>query len=78
MRRLLPFAIIGGLGIVYLWQQHTQKPATSNVKPATAALTPSPVPHQTVSEHNWMKRSMDRAADVAQKARAQTKESQDP
>jgi hypothetical protein len=82
MRPFLIFLIIAGLGALYYWQKHraTQPPIIP--KPATSQNAVSqpkqPTQPPQVSEHNWMKRSLDRASDVAQKARAQTKESQDP
>jgi hypothetical protein len=82
MRPFLTFLVIAGLGALYYWQKHqaTQPPITP--KPATSQnAVPQPTqPTQPaqVSEHNWMKRSLDRASDVAHKVRAQTKESQDP
>jgi hypothetical protein len=86
VRRFLPFLIIAGLGIVYLWQKHNEsaaptpapaKPAAS-VSHATPSAKPTPAPRGVASEHNWMKRALDRAADVRDQSRAQTKESQDP
>jgi len=87
MRRFLPVLIIAGLGLVYLWQKQneasspTPKPnqtqtATARARPSTPQLTPAP--RGQASEHNWMKRSLDRAATVRDQARSQTKESQDP
>jgi hypothetical protein len=65
MRAFLILAILIGLGALYLWQKHNEAP-------------PTPAPQQTISEHDWMKRSLDRASEVAKKARAQTQEAQDP
>jgi hypothetical protein len=86
VRRFLPFLIIAGLGIVYVWQKQNEStaPTPAAAKPAAAVshATPSaeltPAPRGVASEHNWMKRALDRAADVRDKSRAQTKESQDP
>jgi hypothetical protein len=77
VRRFLPFLIILGLGIVYLWQKHNEAPPVA-AKPAASASQPTPAPRGEASEHNWMKRSLDRARDVTEKSRAQTKQSQDP
>jgi hypothetical protein len=86
VRRFLPFLIIAGLGIVYLWQKHNESatPMSTAAKPASSVshATPSseltPAPRGVASEHNWMKRALDRAADVRDRSRAQTKQSQDP
>src|SRR6185295_10458365 len=86
MRGVLAFIIIAGLGGLYLWQQKGKAPSANQVAakaPVTqtaVASQPSPAstPPREVSEHNWMKRSLDRARDVSQQARTQTKESQNP
>jgi hypothetical protein len=77
VRRFLPFLIILGLGIAYLWQKHNEPPPVA-AKPAASVSQPTPAPRGEASEHNWMKRSLDRARDVTEKSRAQTKQSQDP
>jgi hypothetical protein len=86
MRGLLTFMLIAGIGgCLFLWQkQNEQKSAPTDVQAATQqqsvtskpALTPAP--RGQASEYNWMKRSLDRAADVRDQARARTKEAQDP
>jgi hypothetical protein len=79
MRSFLIFAAFVGLGALYLWQKHHDAPSEPAKKPqavATAQLTPAP--RGQASEYNWMKRSIDRAADVRDTARARTKEAQDP
>jgi hypothetical protein len=85
MRPYLTFLVIAGLGALYYWQKHetmqpaiTAKPAASQNAVAQPTQSTQPTQPPQISEHNWMKRSLDRASDVAQKARAQTKESQDP
>jgi hypothetical protein len=80
MRKFLLLLILGG-GALYLWQKNNEAPQPmppSAVAHAATAATATPVPPDQVSEHNWMKRSLDRARDVTQQARARTKESQDP
>ena len=75
MRRFLPFLIIAGLGIVYLWQKSNEPPPVINGQSPAAGHTPEP---RKVYEHDWAKHSIDRAREVAEKARARVKESQDP
>jgi hypothetical protein len=77
MRSFLVFAVLAGLGAVYLWQKHQEAPADASKPPAISSAQPTPAPRGQASEYNWMKRSLDRARDVAEKSRAQTKESQD-
>jgi hypothetical protein len=85
MRGFLIFVIVAGLGFVFVRHKQNETPpatakpvATQSVgaKPAPAALTPAP--RGQASEHNWMKRSLDRARDVTEQSRAQTQESQKP
>jgi hypothetical protein len=80
MRGFLIFVVIVGLGYFFLRQRQSDtSPATTKTvtaQPATAALTPAP--RGQASEHNWMKRSLDRARDVRDQSRAQTQESQKP
>ena len=76
MRRFLLFAIIAGLSALYLWQKNSENtPSTPNQHALTA--TPAPQPRQ-VSEHDWAKRSIDRAREVAEEARKRTKDAQNP
>jgi hypothetical protein len=83
MRVFLIFAIVAGLGFLYMRQKQSEAPtgtaksvATQSAKPTAAALTPAP--RGVASEHNWMKRSLDRARDVTEQSRAQTQEVQKP
>ena len=80
MRGVLIFLVIAGLGYFFL-RQKQDGPSAPEAKPVAtqsvaAKLTPAP-PGQA-SEHNWMKRSLDRARDVRDQSRAQTQESQKP
>ena len=78
MRSLLIFIALAGLGAIYLWQKHNETPSGAG-KPSTVSIAqPTPAPRGQASEYNWMKRSIDLARDVAEKSRAQTKESQNP
>jgi hypothetical protein len=77
MRWFLIFTVCVGLGALYLWQKHHQAPTEAAPQPV-AVTRVTPAPSTTVSEHDWMKRSLDRAAEVAGKARKQTQEAQDP
>ncbi|HYR22094.1 MAG TPA: hypothetical protein VEP30_04095 [Chthoniobacterales bacterium] len=86
MRGLLTFMVIAGIGGgLFIWQKHNEEKNTSpdvhapaqNQSIATKTeLTPAP--RGQASEYNWMKRSLDRAADVRDQARARTKEAQEP
>jgi hypothetical protein len=83
MRGLLTFMLIAGIGGgFFLWQKQNQRnnaPAQVN-SPTQLQSKPAltPAPRGQASEYNWMKRSLDRAADVRDQARARTKEAQDP
>ncbi len=78
MRSFLILVVIAGLSGLYYWQKHHETvAATGPAKPPAAAVAQlSPAPSGQASEHNWMKRSLDRARDVTEQARAQTQESQ--
>jgi len=86
MRGLLTFMVIAGIGGgLFMWQKRSEQKAEpaeihaaaqSQSVASTPALTPAP--RGQASEYNWMKRSLDRAADVRDQARARTKEAQDP
>jgi hypothetical protein len=85
MRGLVTFMLIAGVGGgLFLWQkQNEQKTAKAeNVAAQEPSVTAkselTPAPRGQASEYNWMKRSIDRAADVRDQARARTKEAQDP
>ena len=86
MRGLMTFILVAGIGGgLFLWQkQHEQKTAPAEDRiatpPQSATSKPvlTPAPRGQASEYNWMKRALDRAADVRDQSRAQTKEAQDP
>lgn len=86
MRGFVTFILVAGIGGgLFLWQkQREQKPAPPDTQApsqqhsATSRPALTPAPRGQASEYNWMKRSLDRAADVRDQARAQTKEAQDP
>ena len=80
MRSFLAFLIFAGLGVLYYWQKHNEAPpaAVKTVSSQPAQQTKAEAQPRPVSEHNWMKRSLDRAHDVGTNAAAQTKQSQDP
>ena len=85
MRGFLIFVLAASVAFVFLRQkQNETPPATAKpvaaqplrAKPTPAALAPAP--RGQASEHNWMKRSLDRARDVTEQSRAQTQEGQKP
>jgi hypothetical protein len=84
MRGLVTFiAIVAIAGGLFYWQKQKEQqtsPPETRVGTQQAASSPAltPAPRGQASEYNWMKRSLDRAADVRDQARARTKEAQEP
>jgi hypothetical protein len=76
MRKFLVIAVLAGLAWVFVVQKRNepQKAAPEKVM-AQTATTASPRP---VSEHNWMKRSIDRTNDVKRQVAQQRKENGTP
>ena len=76
--------IAGVGGGLFLWQKQNEKKTAAvensggQKQSVTAKAELTPAPRGQASEYNWMKRSLDRAADVRDQARARTKEAQDP
>jgi len=83
MRGLLTFMVIAGIGGgLFYWQKHNEEKNAEVAAPAQKQSVPiktelTPAPRGQASQYNWMKRSLDRAADVRDQARARTKEAQD-
>jgi hypothetical protein len=85
MRGFLIFVLVAGLAFVFLRQKQNETPPAAAkpvaAQPLGAKPTPAPwapAPRGQASEHNWMKRSLDRARDVTEQSRAQAQESQKP
>jgi hypothetical protein len=71
MRKFLVFAVLVGMAVLFVMQKRSepQKAAPETKVPQTATTSPRPV-----SEHNWMKRSLDRTNDVKRQVAQQRKE----
>jgi hypothetical protein len=74
MRKFLVIAVLAGLAWLFVVQKRseTPKPAVTATKPTgqtVAATSPRPV-----SEHNWMKRSLDRTNEVKRQVAQQRRE----
>jgi hypothetical protein len=72
MRKFLVLVVLTGLAVLFVAQKRSesQKAAVANKSVAQAAGTPSPRP---VSEHNWMKRSLDTTNEVKRQVAQQRK-----
>ena len=77
MRKFLVILVLAGLGWLFLVQKRNETPkrvatepkaATQTTKGTVASVSPRPV-----SEHNWMKHSLDRANQVKQQVVQQRK-----
>lgn len=86
MRIFGTIVVLAALGGIFLWQRNGERSEAGNAVSTalTRSATSSPAPAATArpsgeaSEHNWMKRSLDRARDVRDQSRARTRDSQDP
>lgn len=68
MRTALILFLAGALGCVFLVQKQREHKAEAAVAAAPPSSTPRPV-----SEHNWAKRSLDKARSVTDQVAAQRK-----
>jgi hypothetical protein len=75
MRKFLVLTVLAGLTLLFVVQKRNEaaKPGPAEKKVAVQNATSSPAP-RPVSEHNWMKRSLDRANDVKKQVAQQRKE----
>jgi cytoskeletal protein RodZ len=70
MRKFLVIVILAGLSWLFVVQKRNEAQKTAPAKSVTqAAASPRPV-----SEHNWMKHSLDRANEVKRQVAQQRKE----
>ena len=70
MRKFLVIAVLAGLGWLFILQKRSE-PQNNEKAVAQASSSASPRP---VSQHNWMKHSLDRANEVKRKVAQQRKE----
>jgi hypothetical protein len=75
MRKFLVLTVLAGLTVLFVVQKRNEaaKPAPSEKKVLVQSAT-SPQTQRPVSEHNWMKSSLDRANDVKRQVAQQRKE----
>ena len=72
MRKFLVIAVLAGLAWLFVVQKRNEPQKTESGKMVTqTAVTTSPRP---ASEHNWMKRSLDRTNEVKRQVAQQRKE----
>jgi len=62
---------------LFIWQRNSN-PTAAETKAAREMPAASLSPPQTTSDHNWAKRSLDRAQTVAEQARKSREESERP
>jgi hypothetical protein len=70
MRTFFVVAVMAVLAVVFVAQKRTQHQEASVTQKVSVAQTTSPRP---VSEHNWMKRSLDRTNEVRREVAQQRK-----
>jgi hypothetical protein len=93
MKTFVIFLVIAGFAVVFVIQKRSEQQSAETPSSAAAKSVAAnnsvatksqpkpeltPAPRGQASEYNYMKRALDRAADVRDQARARTKESQDP
>ena len=73
MRTVIVLVVVAGLGWLFLFQKQREpeKPAAAPTVAASKQPATSPRPP---SEHNWMKRSLDRANEVKRQVAEQRKQ----
>jgi hypothetical protein len=71
MRKFLVIAVLAGLTCLFVLQKRSEPQRTAPAKVVAQAATTSP---RSVSEHNWMKRSLDRTNEVKRQVAQQRKE----
>jgi hypothetical protein len=69
MRKFLIIAVLAGLGWLFVVQKRNEAPKTAPEKAMAQNASPRPV-----SEHNWMKQSLDRTNEVRRQVAQQRKE----
>jgi hypothetical protein len=70
MRKFLVIAVLAGLSLLFVMQKRSEPQKTAPEKKVAQTATTSPRP---VSEHNWMKRSLDRTNEVKRQVAQQRK-----
>ncbi|MDP9100238.1 MAG: hypothetical protein M3N48_14780 [Verrucomicrobiota bacterium] len=71
MRKFLVIAVLAGLAMLFVAQKQSEPQKSAAEKKLAETATTSPRP---VSEHNWMKRSLDRTNEVKRQVAQQRKE----
>jgi hypothetical protein len=72
MRKFLVIAVLAGLAWLFVVQKRNEPEKIAT--PKTAAQTKSAASPRPVSEHNWMKHSLDRANEVKHQVAQQQKQ----
>lgn len=73
MRKFLVIAVLAGLTWLFVAQKRSEPPQPSPNGKTVTQNSGSPTP-RPVSEHNWMKHSLDRANEVKRQVAQQRKE----
>jgi len=74
MRILLGLIVTAAIAYGVLRYKKSEEPAAAPVATAKAQVAQPAASPREVSEHNWAKRSLDRAAEVKRQVAAQQKE----
>ena len=71
MRKFLVISVLTGLAVLFVAQKRSESQKSVPEKKVAQTATTAPRP---VSEHNWMKRSLDRTNEVKRQVAQQRKE----
>ena len=72
MRKFLVIAVLAASTVLFVAQKRSEPQKTATSTKAVAQVSGSPAP-RPASEHNWMKRSLDRTNEVKRQVAQQRK-----
>jgi hypothetical protein len=74
MRTVVVLVVMAGLGWLFLAQKQHEDPKVATAAAPATTSKQTAAPPRPVSEHNWMKRSLDRTNEVKRQVAEQRKQ----